>query len=595
MKSLGAKFAEIVQAIGSFFKSAALLTLRFVADFIFRLIDLVLPLIKIAHFVRNKLPGFWNWLTRQDWFKRLISRRTFRKFAGAAPARPHQFTMAQDYTTWYGFVDRSYTGRHLPPRRASNLPDPDALTNLFLRDETDGQTDCTRSTVLFAAFAQWFTDSFLRTAHAMEFDAKNNVIRDGSDAIIRKEGRATRNTSNHEIDLCQIYGLTQDQTNLLRCDDDENRGCLKFQDGEDGEYPCFLLSGKPTALDPKDPKKNGQLRIRREFKNLHPDERIIRSIFSKAGHNKKGYETIFAVGLEHGNATIGNSLMNTIFLREHNRIARLIAGQHTDWDSDRVFETTRNVMTVLLLKIVISDYIRHISPMNLPLEFQPGLAEKENWYRTNRISIEFNLLYRWHALVPDEMSFMPNPKDPVAFLHNNDWLMQTGVGKAVDLFSKEVAGRITLGNTPRFLGPVKRDTISLMRDANLATYNAYRERFSLPKAHSYEDITDDKNMISELKALYGENVDNLEWYVGLMAEKHGTDMIMGDLLLTMVAHDAFTQALTNPLLANEVFRPETFSPVGWKVINETSKLEHIVQRVVGGAEPVTCTFSHATR
>ena len=451
MKSLGAKLAEIVRAFGVFVKSAILLTLRFLADFIFRLIDLVLPLIKIAHFVRNHLPKFWDWLTNQGWFKRLISRRTFRKFGAAAPARPHQFTMAEDYTTWFGFVDRSYTGRHLPPRRAANLPDPEDLTKLFLRDPGRGQTDCIRSTFLFAAFAQWFTDSFLRTDHAMKFDNDGNVERDDDDAIIRLKGRATRNTSNHEIDLCQIYGLTPDQTNLLRCHDDANRGCLKFQEGKDGEYPRFLMDGLPDAT------RNGLLRINKEFEKLHPDERIIRSIFSKIGEDEDRYKTVFAVGLEHGNATIGNSLMNTIFLREHNRIARLIAAQHADWDSNRVFETTRNVMIVLLLKIVISDYIRHISPMNLPLEFQPGLAEKENWYRTNRISIEFNLLYRWHALVPDELSFMPDPKDPTAFMHNNVWLMETGVGKAVDLFTAQKAGRIVLGNTPRFLDMVKRD------------------------------------------------------------------------------------------------------------------------------------------
>ena len=48
--------------------------------------------------------------------------------------------------------------------------------------------------VLFAMFAQWFTDSFLRTD---PFDRRMN-------------------TSNHEIDLCQIYGLTESTANILR-------------------------------------------------------------------------------------------------------------------------------------------------------------------------------------------------------------------------------------------------------------------------------------------------------------------------------------------------------------------------------------------
>ena len=586
-----AKITKIAHSIWDYGKSIVTLSAIFVLDVLFKLVDLVLPLMRVAHFVKTNMPRLWGWITSLGWFKGLISRRAFRKYGSSAPARPHQFTMATDYTTWHGFVDRTITGRHLPQHSAKNLPDPQKVVELFLRsdmaDDTSHQIDCVRSTFMFAAFAQWFTDSFLRTAHAMDFDEDGNAKRDKKGALKRLTGRVMNNTSTHEIDLCQIYGLNKNQTDILRLHDQNDRGCLKYQSGKDGEYPPYLLDGTPDLA------KKGELRINKTFEKLHPDENIIRSIFLKAGGNKKGYETIFAVGLEHGNATIGNSLLNTVFLREHNRIARLIAADNTDWNDDRVFETTRNVMIVLLLKIVISDYIRHISPLNLPLEFQPGIAERENWYRTNRISIEFNLLYRWHSLVPDALSFMPKPNDPSTFLHNNLWLMETGVGNAIDLFSNQPACRIIIGNTVRFLEPVKRDTIALMRAANLATYNEYRERFNLPKAKKYEDITDDKNLIKKLRNLYGDDVDALEWYVGLFAEMHGPDMIMGDLLLKMVGHDAFTHALTNPLLSKEVFVPKTFSSVGWKIINETSTLDHIVQRIVKKGKNVKCAFSHS--
>ena len=54
--------------------------------------------------------------------------------------------------------------------------------------------------------------------------------------------------------------------------------------------------------------------------------------------------------------------------------------------------------------------------------------------------------------------------------------------------------------------------------------------------------------------------------------------MMGELLTTMVANDAFTQALTNPLLARNVFNEETFSPVGLSIINETGSLQQIIAR-----------------
>ena len=89
------------------------------------------------------------------------------------------------YVSWTGLVDRTYTGRHLPPADRSYvdaLPALDKLRPLFQRQQL---TPCPKSTALFGFFAQWFTDSFLRT--------------DPNDF------RMT--TSNHEIDLCQIYGL----------------------------------------------------------------------------------------------------------------------------------------------------------------------------------------------------------------------------------------------------------------------------------------------------------------------------------------------------------------------------------------------------
>jgi prostaglandin-endoperoxide synthase 2 len=46
----------------------------------------------------------------------------------------------------------------------------------------------------------------------------------------------------------------------------------------------------------------------------------------------------------------------------------------------------------------------------------------------------------------------------------------------------------------------------------------------------------------------------------------------------MVANDAFTQALTNPLLSRNVFNEDTFSAEGMRIIEETGSLQQIVVR-----------------
>jgi prostaglandin-endoperoxide synthase 2 len=49
-----------------------------------------------------------------------------------------------------------------------------------------------------------------------------------------------------------------------------------------------------------------------------------------------------------------------------------------------------------------------------------------------------------------------------------------------------------------------------------------------------------------------------------------------DLLTAMVGYDAFTQALTNPLLAPQVFTEDTFTRTGLRIIKKTRTLQEIL-------------------
>ena len=71
--------------------------------------------------------------------------------------------------------------------------------------------------------------------------------------------------------------------------------------------------------------------------------------------------------------------------------------------------------------------------------------------------------------------------------------------------------------------------------------------------------------------------------------------MMGELLTTMVANDAFTQALTNPLLARNVFNEATFSAVGMRIINETTSLQQILRQELRSARDACSPASSADR
>ena len=306
------------------------------------------------------------------------------------------------------------------------------------------------------------------------------------------------------------------------------------------------------------------------------DERfVIDTILGNAPDDRK--DSVFAVGLEHGNSTIGSTILNTLFLREHNRIAGVLASEYPDWDDDRLFETTRMIMIVLELKLVVEEYIRHIGPFDFAIEAVPFIADEERWNRPNWIAIEFNLLYRWHSLVPDDDRGRRRGAD-LAGVHEQQ--------PAGHLARPRVAGRAVLtgarrqdrvARTPRgswSTGPtpdrpsLEERTIALMRQARLRSFNDYRESYGLSRMKSFAELTSDTSSCANgSRPCTTTTSSSLEWYVGIFAEEYPDYLMMGELLTTMVANDAFTQALTNPLLARNVFNEATFSAAGMEIIN----------------------------
>ena len=149
-------------------------------------------------------------LRRVPFGPRLVTSTFVSLLANATEPRPRPLSMAGDYTSWISLTDRSFSGRHLPQAPADRpLPSEAEVLDLFRRPP-GGEQPSEDTSVMFLLFAQWFTDSFLRTE--------------------RSDWR--KNTSTQEIDFCQIYGISEPRTRMLRS---MEGGRLKSQqsDGEE--------------------------------------------------------------------------------------------------------------------------------------------------------------------------------------------------------------------------------------------------------------------------------------------------------------------------------------------------------------------------
>ncbi|MDY6784546.1 MAG: peroxidase family protein [Cyanobacteriota bacterium] len=503
---------------------------------------------------------FWDLIKSNETWKRKANKFLLNSLIYKIPTRPYPHSMmtldphipgtdrpkkTDTYTSWDSLCDRTYTGRHLPPdpelNKEGNLPPVEELAVLFKK--RDGKTTYSdKSTLLFPYWVQWFTDSFLRIDHYNKW----------------------KNTSNHQIDLCNVYGLTRKETNLLRSFEGGKLKTqkLKRKDGVEEEYPLFYYTDPESGTI--DPQFDGL------YKPLNDEDRQPPERKAK----------LFAMGVERANVQIGYVALNVLCLREHNRLCDVLAESYPDWDDERLFQTARNILMVIILNIIMEEYIFHITPYNFNFFADPEAFTKESWYRENWMTLEFDFVYRWHSAIPETFVYDGEPVPMYKSLWNNQMLIDKGLGGLMEETCSQPGTRIGLFNTPDFLIELTElPTIKLGRKAQLASYNDYREMCGFPRVTDFNQITGDEYAQQKLKELYG-SVDKIEFFVGLYAEDVRENSTIPPLVARLIGIDAFSQALTNPLLSANIFKEETFSAVGWDIIQNSKTVSDLVNRNV---------------
>ena len=510
---------------------------------------------RLRSYVLQNFEPFWRFVERTPFLAPIANRIIINSAVNVTRNRPHPLSTIADYTSWRSLTDRSYFGRLLPPRDTDpNLPPSFKVVELFRRPPGGGR-ECRKSTLLFPVFAQYLTDGFLRTV----MDDRH------------------RTTSNHEIDMSTLYGRTQAQTDALRTRSNEPalRGKLKSQVINGEEYSPFLLEPDGVTV---------QRDFRYQIGNPILDPPLGIDKISNAGHLRQ----LFAVGGDRVNATPQVCMLNTLFLREHNRLAGRLAQLNPSWDDERVFQTARNIIVVMFIKIVIEEYINHISSAYFKLKADPSAAWKAPWNRPNWMTIEFALLYRWHSLIPDTIRWDGADFDAATMVLDNRFLTSVGLAKAFQFVSAQHATELGLFNTAKFLEEVEQRAIEQGRTNRVGLYNDYRVAMGMETARTFDQITADPARQQALRTMY-QTPDRIEFYVGLFAEDVNLNTPMSSLVGSMVALDAFSQALTNPLLSEHVYNAETLSAFGMDEIRKTDTLWSILQRNVPGGLPADVT------
>nr|XP_045012027.1 prostaglandin G/H synthase 1 isoform X2 [Jaculus jaculus] len=480
-----------------------------------------------VHFLLTHGRWFWEFVNA-TFIREMLMRLVLTVRSNRIPSPP-TYNLAHDYISWESFSNVSYYTRVLPSvpqgcptpmgtKGKKQLPDAQILADrLLLRRKFIPAPQGTN--LMFAFFAQHFTHQFFKTSGKM--------------------GPGFTKALGHGVDLGHIYGDNLDRQYHLRLFKD---GKLKYQVLNGEVYPPSVEEAQVLMRYPPGVPPRNQMAVGQEVFGLLP----------------------------------GLVLYATIWLREHNRVCDLLKAEHPTWDDEQLFQTTRLILIGETIKIVIEEYVQHLSGYFLQLKFDPELLFRAQFQYRNRIAIEFNQLYHWHPLMPDSFKVGTHEYSYEQFLFNTSMLVDYGVEALVDAFSHQRAGQIGGGrNIDHHVLHVAVDVIRESREMRLQPFNEYRKRFGMKPYTSFQELTGETEMAAELEELYGD-IDALEFYPGLLLEKCQPNSIFGESMIEIGAPFSLKGLLGNPICSPEYWRPSTFGgETGFNVVN-TATLKKLV-------------------
>ncbi len=246
---------------------------------------------------------------------------------------------------------------------------------------------------------------------------------------------------------------------------------------------------------------------------------------------------------------VGLTAIQTLFVREHNRLADEISVADPEASDEEVYQRARLVVIGLVQSITYNEFLPALLGEHA-LDAYDGYDASVNPGIANEFSTAAFRL--GHSTLRDDVGFMSNDgresKDEMelkdAFFHAS-MLEETGIDSLLKFDASVQAQEIDLavvGSLRNFLfGPPGAGGLDLVamniqrgRDHGLSDYNATRQAYGLDRVETFDQITSDVELQQKLASLYG-TVDNIDLWVGLMAEDHQDDASVGELTGLIIA------------------------------------------------------------
>jgi hypothetical protein len=315
------------------------------------------------------------------------------------------------------------------------------------------------------------------------------------------------------IDGSNVYGSDEERAQWLRAFVD---GKLKTSKGD--MLPYNTITGEYEApIDPNAP-----------FMAMLPGE-----------------SRWYVAGDIRANENVLLTTMHTIWVREHNHQCDLIVAEHPDWTDEAIYQKARKMVGGMMQSIVYNEWL---PALGIQLETYTGYQAEVNPQIMNEFS---TAAYRYgHTTINstihrmDEFGHtmsMGNMKLADAFFHP-EAIRET---EGVDPFLKGMCHQVEQAFDCKMIGDLRNAlfgppgaggmdlaAINMMRgrERGLADYNSLRLQFGLTPYTSFDQICNDPQLVQQLYEVYEGNINNIDPWVGMLAEKRLSGSLFGELV-----------------------------------------------------------------
>jgi len=249
----------------------------------------------------------------------------------------------------------------------------------------------------------------------------------------------------------------------------------------------------------------------------------------------------FVAGDERALEQPGLTSLHILFIREHNRICEALVSCGMTND-ESIYQRARKKVVALLQSITYNEFL---PALGIQLSEYEGY---DNTIQPDILNVFAAAAFRLgHTMVTDELVFYNDEGKLIETLSLAEAFfkpsitqengIETILNGLAQQFQQKIDAKVVeslrsflFGTPPNAGFDLATLNIQRGRDHGLDDYNAYRTAFGLSPARQFNDITNDTTLQNQLKLMYNNNINDIDVWVGLLAEDHLPNASVGQTL-----------------------------------------------------------------